>query len=119
MAFLISRSFEFESFAPNLTGYDRFLLPVFQKFHFGRAVSLTSELAPYPVALFDEPGTRKTKSSLLDSFSSIDIHPDSGTENCVMDGGFLLHQVVTSLYFVQLRIALSPRLKQGKDPKRR
>lgn len=56
---------------------------------------LKFELAPYPVALFDEIGmTKTTKSLWFHSFNIIDISPDLGSSNHVIDGGYLLHLVV-------------------------
>ena len=56
---------------------------------------LNFELVPYPVALFDENGMRKTKkSSLFDIFNPININLDFETANYIIDGGFLLHRVI-------------------------
>lgn len=59
---------------------------------------LKFELAPYPVAIFDEIGMKKiTKSSLIKlfhSFNSIDNSPDFESLKNVIDGGYLLHRVV-------------------------
>ena len=59
---------------------------------------LTYELAPYPLALFDEGGMRKgTKSALYKAFKPL---PDTtlldSSTVYVIDGGFLLHRVVWS-----------------------
>lgn len=56
---------------------------------------LQYELAPYPLALFDDVGMRKTtKSTFYDCFNPIVIEPNTTTDIFIIDGGFLLHRVV-------------------------
>lgn len=54
------------------------------------------ELSPYPLALFDESGMRKTrKSKLYSIFNSLDkVEINLENDFFVIDGGFLLHCVV-------------------------
>lgn len=55
---------------------------------------LQYELAPFPLSLFTENGTRKNvKSQLYDEFTNIDALPTSDNHVHVIDGGFLLHKV--------------------------
>jgi len=57
---------------------------------------LQFELAPFPLALFDEHGLRKTKkSSLYDILQPIPLESINITNaKYVIDGGFLLHRVI-------------------------
>lgn len=58
---------------------------------------LQYELSPYPTALFDNDGMRKTtKSSLYDNMSPIDFVLNENNVTFIIDGGFLLHHVVWS-----------------------
>lgn len=55
---------------------------------------LTFELAPYPLALFDNAGMRKnTKSKLYSIFKAKSISIKQPTTKYVIDGGMLLHKV--------------------------
>jgi len=57
------------------------------------------ELSPYPLSLFNETGTRKTKKSILYDFiqSSKLVNFTLGDALYVIDGGFLLHRVMWQL----------------------
>lgn len=56
---------------------------------------LQYELAPYPLALFDDIGMRKTKKSYLyDCFEPIVVDFNSTDNTYIIDGGFLLHRIV-------------------------
>lgn len=58
---------------------------------------LQYKLSPYPTALFDNDGMRKTtKSSLYDNMSPIDFVLNENNVTFIIDGGFLLHHVVWS-----------------------
>ena len=53
------------------------------------------ELAPVPLALFNEGGMRKTKKSeFYDHFDSIDNIPATNDLIHIVDGGYFLHKVV-------------------------
>lgn len=52
------------------------------------------ELAPFPLALFDQYGMRKTaKSKLYEDFKPDDELIIQNTDLYIIDGGFLLHKV--------------------------
>lgn len=56
---------------------------------------LKYELSPYPMALFDDEGIRKTnKSALFTCFKPIPTELDKSNVTYVIDGGFLLHRVI-------------------------
>jgi len=56
---------------------------------------LQYELAPYPLALFDDIGMRKTKkSSLFDCFIPVYVELNPANDTYIVDGGFLLHRVI-------------------------
>ncbi|KAL4100763.1 hypothetical protein QTP88_020794 [Uroleucon formosanum] len=57
------------------------------------------ELSPYPLSLFNEMGTRKTKKSILyDFIQSSNLESFTlGNALYVIDGGFLLHRVMWQL----------------------
>ena len=56
---------------------------------------LKSELAPFPLALFDEGGMRKTQKSVFyTNFESIKGMPSLKNLVYVIDGEFLLHRVI-------------------------
>lgn len=58
---------------------------------------LEYELAPFPLALFNEVGMRKTKkSALYDLFTTSEKDINLETTCTVVDGGFLLHRVIWS-----------------------
>ena len=55
---------------------------------------LQFELAPFPLAIFDEAGMRKTnKSAFCDHFNSLTDCPVNSPFIHVIDGGFLIHQI--------------------------
>ena len=57
------------------------------------------ELAPVPLALFDEGGMRKTKKSdFYAYFNSIDKIPDTQELVHIVDSGYFLHKVVWQAY---------------------
>lgn len=64
--------------------------------------NLSYELTPFPLSLFTEEGIRKgTKSSLYESFSTMEPPNISLADHLyVIDGGFLLHKVISKRYGV-------------------
>lgn len=61
-------------------------------------IYLQYELSPYPTALFDNVGTRKTqKSKIYDYFEPINSQVVCDA-TYIIDGGFLLHRVVWQKY---------------------
>lgn len=70
-------------------------MSVTKKFEDQFAQFLQYELAPYPLALFNDIGMRKTtKSTFYDCFNPIVIELNTATDVFIIDGGFLLHRVV-------------------------
>ncbi|KAL4105063.1 hypothetical protein QTP88_020338 [Uroleucon formosanum] len=56
---------------------------------------LKYELSPYPLAIFDDVGMRKTnKSTLFKCFKSSIYEMDTSNATYIIDGGFLLHRVI-------------------------
>lgn len=56
---------------------------------------LKCELSPYPLAIFDDVGMRKTNKSTLFKYFKPSIY-EMNTSNAtyIIDGGFLLHRVI-------------------------
>lgn len=76
-------------------------LTIFQRISFLKKTEeemkdyLTHELAPFPMALFDEHGMRKTKkAALYDLYKPVDDSLTGVQIHYVIDGGHLLHRVV-------------------------
>lgn len=55
---------------------------------------LQYELAPFPLALFDEAGMRKTKKAVLYNILKPTLNNNLQDFDIVIDGGFLLHRVI-------------------------